>query len=228
MMTFNNPRFKPRPIYIRAEVESSNKQAVAEFEHELKDLSESFLICNYSAIINELVDIAITAVIDHFEFNLKSEKLIERYTEELLNNLDATKLYYDGQDLVGRPIFQLVIKFDKKLEKHWNTYTEIIMLPSKNKTRIPTFIKYRKYQKGNNYMTLRFTYETGSNWFRFQLHKTRSVCTPDEDNVKVCFVVWKEDKPEVPFHKVRDVLSYNRIESYQVWNKDLSAKIYLG
>ena len=228
MMTFNNPRFNPRPIYIRSEVESTNKQAVAEFEHELKDLSESFLIQNYSAIINELVDLTIASVVRHFQYNIEKEKLVEKYTEELLNNLEVTKLYYDGQDPVGHPKFELVIRFTKKLEKHWNTYMNTIMLPSKNKTRIPTFLHYKKYQKGNNYMTLRFTYETGANWFSFKLSGPRSICTPDDDKVKVCFVVWKEDRSEVPYHKVREVISYNGLEPYQIWNSDMTAKVYLG
>lgn len=73
-------------------------------------------------------------------------------------------------------------------------------------------------------MTLRFTYETGSNWYRFQMHKVKTVCVPDEDNVKVHFVVWKEDRPEAPYHKVRESLTNN---SQQVWNSNMTARIDL-
>lgn len=225
MMTFNNPRFKPRPIYIRADVESNNKQATAEFEHELKDLSESFLIRNYSVFINELVDLTVAAVIDHFLLTVRKESLVEKYTEELLNDLEATKIYYDGQDIAGHPLFEIRIKLSKKLEKHWNTYTCCLMRIRRNKSRLPIPIYYRKYLKGNNYMTLRFTYETGSNWFRFRQNSVKSVCVPDEDNVKVHFVVWKEDRPEVPYHKVRESLNHN---SQQVWNRDMTARIDLN
>ena len=228
MMTFNNPRFKPRPIYIKADVESNNKQVTAEFEHELKDLSESFLIRNYSVLINELVDFTVASVIDHFLLAVKKESLVEKYTEELLNDLAATKIYYNGQDIAGHPLFEIRIKLSKKLEKRWNTYTHCLMRIGRNKTRLPTLINYRKYLKGNNYMTLRFTYETGSNWFRYKSSSVKSICTPDDDKIKVCFVFWKEDRPEAPYHKVREVISYHGLESYQVWNKDMSAKVYLG
>lgn len=225
MMTFNNTRFKPRPIYIRADVESNNKQATAEFEHELKDLSESFLIRNYSVLINELVDLTVAVVIDHFLLTVRKESLVEKYTEELLNDLEATKIYYNGQDVAGHPLFEIRIKLSKKLEKHWNTYTCCLMRIGRNKSRLPIPIHYRKYLKGNNYMTLRFTYETGSNWYRFQMHKAKTVCVPDEDNVKVHFVVWKEDRPEVPYHKVRESLNHN---SQQVWNRDMTERIDLN
>lgn len=224
MMTFNNPRFKPRPIYIRADVESNNKQVTAEFEHELKDLSESFLIRNYSVLINELVDLTVAAVIDHFLLTVRKESLVEKYTEELLNDLAATKIYYNGQDIAGHPLFEIRIKLSKKLENHWNTYTCCLMRIGRNKSRLPILIHYRKYLKGNNYMTLRFTYETGSNWYRFQMHKVKTVCVPDEDNVKVHFIVWKEDRPEVPYHKVRESLTNN---SQQVWNSNMTARIDL-
>ena len=225
MMTFNNPRFKPRPIYIKADVESNNKQVTAEFEHELKDLSESFLIRNYSVLINELVDLTVAAVIDHFLLTVRKESLVEKYTEELLNDLEATKIYYNGQDVAGHPLFEIRIKLSKKLEKHWNTYTCCLMRIKRNKSHLPIPIYYRKYLKGNNYMTLRFTYETGSNWFRFRQNSVKSVCVPDEDNVKVHFVVWKEDRPEVPYHKVRESLNHN---SQQVWNRDMTARIDLN
>ena len=225
MMTFNNPIFKPHPIYIRADVESNNKQATAEFEHELKDLSESFLIRNYSVLINELVDLTVAAVIDHFLLTVRKESLVEKYTEELLNDLEATKIYYNGQDVAGHPLFEIRINLSKKLEKHWNTYTCCLMRNKRNKSHLPIPIYYRKYLKGNNYMTLRFTYETGSNWFRFRQNSVKSVCVPDEDNVKVHFVVWKEDRPEVPYHKVRESLNHN---SQQVWNRDMTARIDLN
>ena len=227
MMTFNNPRFKSRPIYIRADVESNNKQITAEFEHELKDLSESFLIRNYSVLINELVDLTVAAVVNHFEYTIEKESLVDKYTEELLNDLEVTKIYYDGQDIAGHPLFEIRIKFSKKLEKHWNTYTHCLMrIGRRNKIRLPTPIHYRKYLKGNNYMTLRFTYETGSNWFRFRQNSAKSICAPDDNKIKVCFVVWKEDRPEAPYHKVREIIPND--SSYQVWNSDMSAKVYLG
>ena len=143
MMTFNNTRFKPRPIYIRADVESNNKQATAEFEHELKDLSESFLIRNYSVLINELVDLTVAAVIDHFLLTVRKESLVEKYTEELLNDLEATKIYYNGQDVAGHPLFEIRIKLSKKLEKHWNTYTCCLMRIKRNKSHLPIPIYYR-------------------------------------------------------------------------------------
>lgn len=225
MMTFNNPRFKPRPIYIRADVDSNNKQVTAEFEHALSGVPEKTLIERYSALINELVDLTIVFVINHFEYTTRKESLVDKYTEELLNDLTATKLYYEGQDVTGHPIFEIRIKFSKKLEKHWNTYTHCLMRAGRNKMRFPLPIYYKKHLKGNNYMTLRFTYETSSNWYRFQLCKVKNISIPDEDNIKVHFVVWKQDRPEVPYHKVRESLTNN---SQQVWNGDMTARIDLN
>ena len=226
-MIFNNPRFKPRPLYIKGCTDTKENQKSIDIYY-INPLEEDYVLNTYSALINELVDLTIAAVIDHFLLTARKESLVEKYTEELLNDLEATKIYYDGQDIAGHPLFEIRIKFSKKLEKHWNTYTCCLMRIGRNKSHLPIPIYYRKYLKGNNYMTLRFTYETGSNWYRFQMHKVKTVCVPDEDNVKVHFVVWKEDRPEAPYHKVREVISCHGLESYQVWNSNMSAKVYLG
>lgn len=213
-MTFDNPKFKPRPIYIRAIAESNNKQATAEFRKELNPTSEQILIEQYSAIINELVNTTITCVVSHFQYNLKKDKLIEKYAEELLNDLNATRIYYDGLDVAELPKFEVVIRLTKRLERHWNTYLRPFFFTNN------LLFYYKKYQKGNNYMAMRVTYETASNWYRYKYDKVKTVCVPDEKNVKIQFVIYKEDKNFIAY-SVKEVLS-----NKQVWNKDLSKQVY--
>ena len=217
MMTFSNPRFLPRPIYIRAEVESNNKQAKATFKTELDDFAESHLIHEYSKLINELVDQTIKEIINHFIITTNgNDRLIERYVEDILNDTFATRLFYDGQDVSGCPRFSIEIYLDDKNLKRFNTYHRKFH-PFGLDCKI--YFPYRFYLKGNDYRTLKFTYTT-QGWMEYKREGKGKSAWIVADNIwKVSFFAWKTNNPAVPYHEVREIIGE------QYWLEDLKIKI---